>query len=254
MGGGGGYNNEVPFNVRTNDVNGQTVYSGAFNELVPGRMMYDLAHWQSEFADYLSQGASKGATLKGGWPGAPDYSSLPGTLQSKSFASDPIWPARSPIAFYRSDYQSEYITKPNNIIEDVEIDPDSVRLAPVLDTLYTVAAGGGTGMPIMTYYHGSADPPFLFSGFPLWFFRRSQAIQLGDWVLQSLWRMPREPLPRGDGFSIRPAAPGAASPAPGSRGRPAAVSPAAGARGGTRSAPGTARRDRGAAPLRKAPP
>ncbi len=250
MGGGCGYNTMVGVNVRTNDVGGQTVYSYDAGELVPGRMMYDLTHWQSEFADYLSQGATKGPTLKGGWPGAPDYSSLPGALQSKSFATDPIWPVRANSAFYRSDYQVEYITKPNKIVEDLDVNPDSVRLGSVLDTLYVAAGGTPTGMPVMTYYHGSADPPFLFSGFPLWFFRRYQAIQVGDWVLQNLWGMPREPLPRGDGYSIRPALPDAARPAP----PPRRTSPAAVSGGGTRSGTGTARRDRAAAPPRTAPP
>jgi hypothetical protein len=64
----------------------------------------------------------------------------------------------------------------------------------------------------MTLYHGLENAPFVFSGFPLWYFSRAQAIQLGDWVLHDLWHLPREPLWRG--IRAAPAPPPASSAAP----------------------------------------
>jgi hypothetical protein len=36
----------------------------------------------------------------------------------------------------------------------------------------------------------------VFSGFPIWYFQRSQTIDLVDFVLQRLWGMSRRPVPR----------------------------------------------------------
>jgi hypothetical protein len=38
--------------------------------------------------------------------------------------------------------------------------------------------------------------PLVFSGFPLWFFRRSQQIPVVDFVLQQLWGYTRQPVSR----------------------------------------------------------
>jgi hypothetical protein len=71
---------------------------------------------------------------------------------------------------------------------------------PVLDTLYRAPGGGSTTLPdptvnphnvVMTYYHGHDSPPFLFSGFSLWDFRRSQVTQLFDFVFQRMWGLSR---------------------------------------------------------------
>ena len=197
MGGGGAFNSLYPFNSRLNDTGGAAVFSGAAGELIRGRMMYDIAHWQSEITVFPAQGAIHPAGRLGGWPGAPDYSSLPSALLPRSFATDPLWPLRSSNAFYRSDYYAEYLSKPNKTSEDLDPDPDVTLPGPPLDTLYLVVGNRGDGMPVMTYYHGVENQPFLFSGFPLWHFRRPQAIQLADWVLQTLWHLPRDPVSRG---------------------------------------------------------
>jgi hypothetical protein len=162
----------------------------------------------------------------GGWPGAPDYSGLPPALTRRLAATDPLWPFRTSNQFYTTTCEGEYLSKPNLTVEDLDPDPDVVQLGPGLDTLYTTP----NGLPIMTYYHGRDNAPFVFSGFPLWFFSRAQAIQLGDWVLQSLWHLPRDPLWRG----IRAApAPPPASAAPPARApsEPAAAGPSARAPG-----------------------
>ncbi len=169
----------------------------AAGELVSGRMMYDIGHWQSEISVLPAQGASRTTGRLGGWPGAPDYSALPSALRSRSQATDPIWPLRSPNKFYLLDYYAEYLSKPNLTLEDLDPDLEVTRLGPSLDTLYNVLGGPGSGLPVMTLYHGSENAPFVFSGFPLWFFRRPQAVQLADWVLQQLWHLPRDPVGRG---------------------------------------------------------
>ncbi|MEY4375340.1 MAG: hypothetical protein RL760_1507, partial [Candidatus Eisenbacteria bacterium] len=46
------------------------------------------------------------------------------------------------------------------------------------------------------YYHGREGPPFVFSGFPIWYFQRAQAISLLDFVLQRIWGLSRRPVTR----------------------------------------------------------
>jgi hypothetical protein len=47
----------------------------------------------------------------------------------------------------------------------------------------------------MTYYHGSEGGPVVFSGFPIWFFQRSQCQALADFVLQDIWGLSRSSAP-----------------------------------------------------------
>ena len=44
----------------------------------------------------------------------------------------------------------------------------------------------------MTYYHGFESGSVVFSGFPIWYFQRSQSMKLADFVLQDIWRLRRE--------------------------------------------------------------
>lgn len=211
MGGGGVFNSLIGRNLSNNDTGGGTVFSAAAGELAPGTMMYDLAHWQSEITSLTTQSAIRSPRAVGGWPGAPDYSGLPPLLSRRAAATDPLWPFRNALQFYSTTCEAEYLSKPNPTSEDLDPDPDVVRLGPGLDTLYATTGG----LPLMTLYHGQENAPFVFSGFPLWFFSRPQAMRLGDWVLQDLWHLPRDPLWRGLG----------AAPAP----RPAASAPSGGA-------------------------
>jgi hypothetical protein len=215
MGGGAAYETLLPYNVTSNDLRGATVFSGTAGELVPGRFMYDLAHWQSEISVLQSLTATVAPRLPS-WSGAPDYASLPPALVYRTTTTDPIWPERGFGSFYNAEYQAEYLTKPNTVVENVPVNADSVTTVSMLDTLY-YTAGQNAGYPVMTYYHGSQNGPFLFSGFPLWNFQRTQAQALGDWVLQKLW-------------GLTPAGPAPASPAPATRLRPLAARPTA--RGG----------------------
>lgn len=193
MGGGASY-----ASLRDYDVPGglQGVFSSSNGELAPGRFMYNFAHWRSEVQTYRSIQARRSARALGNWPGAPDYSQMPSALTQKSLATDPLPPLRSAGDFYGSTYFAEFLTMPNAILErapETTGDP----FYSTLDTLYeTVGGASGTGRPVMTLYHGAEHGQVLFSGFPLWYFRRSQAIELTDFVLQRLWGLSRRPVPR----------------------------------------------------------
>ncbi len=193
LGGGFAYNSLVPFNVRTNDTPTMT-FSAAAGELLVGRLMYDTAHWRSEIALKTAYGAVKNAALAAARPGSLDYSLLPATLAARSPRTDPLPPLRSNTTFYQTSYAGEVLTKPNAILEDPDSDQEP---APVLDTLYFATGGNaGQGLPIMTYYRGAEGGATVFSGFPLWYFQRAQAIQIGDFVLQRIWGLSRAPVPR----------------------------------------------------------
>jgi hypothetical protein len=72
----------------------------------------------------------------------------------------------------------------------------------------------------MTYYHGRDVPKInsarsynVFSGFPIWDFRRVEQIALVDFVLQELWGLTRDPISRDPMLSrIRAATPVRAAP------------------------------------------
>jgi len=196
MGGGIAFNTLKPFNVPSNDLGGSGwVFSSAAGELMTGRLMYDLPHWRSEIALRRPTGAAVNLQLRANWPGAPDYSRLRVRLDPRT--ADPLPPLRNSAQFYVTSYAGEVLTRINDILENVSTDPDRNSLGSALDTLYW-AIGGDTGyhQAVMTYYHGRETGPVVFSGFPLWYFQRSHALELGDFVLQNIWRLPREPLPR----------------------------------------------------------
>ena len=87
---------------------------------------------------------------------------------------------------------------------------------PVLDTLYYAQAPAvltrvrnndsdpGDYKVVMTYYHGHDSQPFIFSGFSLWTFKRTQLQQLVDFVMQRLWGLQKT---SGTAFGVRAAGP-----------------------------------------------
>jgi hypothetical protein len=157
--------------------------------------MYTLPHWRSEITEDRTNRAVRSLRAVGGWPGAPDYSLLPPLLEEKAPETDAMAPNRTnPSDFYRLNFIGEYLTKPNAI---TELDPVTGVAFSALDTLYETQGGvAGSGRPIMTLYHGSEAPGLVCSGFPVWYFTRSQGIALVDWVLQSYWGLSRSPVPR----------------------------------------------------------
>lgn len=203
MGGGIAYNNLLPWNLLTNDKQKLysqwqgTVFSGTAGELVAGRMVFHTAHWRSEIRTRSPMRAARNGRLQPIGPGAPDYAGLPATLLERTTASDPLPPLRSINAFYATSYKGEVLSQPNPIVEEVGSDPASPLMASVLDTLYFATFGdAGVQEPVMTYYRGLECGPVMFSGFPLWYFQRAQAIQLADFVMQQVWGLTRRPVPR----------------------------------------------------------
>lgn len=178
------------------------VYSNADGELVPGRLMYDVFGWRSEISAKSIAQASIPPHPIGRTPASPDYSSLPEYLFEKSPDTDPIAqfaPNRIGLSdFYQSAHVAEAITKPLDLVEDIDPDPAILTQVSVLDTLYESVGGQlGATRPIMTLWHGGdGSQKQVFSGFQLWYWRREQQIAIADWVLQTVWRIPRAPVPR----------------------------------------------------------
>jgi hypothetical protein len=180
-------------------------------ELRPGRFMYDFSHWREGIQMLPAVNARKFGTVAygegtnrpgRGWPPnpppptpptPPDYGLLPANLDPKSVATDPPPPLRQADGnWLRGTYNAEYISRPTLIREDYNDDPNVVEEYSTLDTLY-IARSSVVNAPAMTYYHGRDCQPVVFSGFNFWYWRRTQCIQLVDWVLQSVWGLPRDP-------------------------------------------------------------
>lgn len=220
-GGGGAYTSIVEFNAlgqRNNDTfygPGNTIFSAAAGELVPGRLMYDDSHWRSEFVCGIAvTNVNRSSRAIGGWsnPGwrysgtmtAPDYSRLPASLRRRALAlGDTLPPTRGlnqgTSYFTTGTFATEYLTQSNEIHEDADPDPVVVNEFSALDTLYEFQ-GGALVTNItqyrpasMTWYHGVEAPPFVFTGFPLWEWTRADCAGLVDFVLHDIWGMQRTP-------------------------------------------------------------
>ena len=206
-----------------------------FGELGPARIMFDGAHWQSSIGitkglvrtyryDYTVNVIENGQIVsrtyivkppwshqaRGDFLTSPDYSKLPVEMRPHSAIPDPLPPTRLPgqaSLFYITSYPIEYILTPNFVVEDIDPDPEVVREASVLDSLYegesiVLLTNPRPGQslpraPQMTYYHGNRARQFVFSGFAPWNYARQDCIALVDFVLQDLWGMTRQPIDRG---------------------------------------------------------
>ena len=137
-------------------------------------------------------------------PGTPDYQTLlPAEMERKTPATDPIYPNRGSGAFYVNNLEYECLTQANFIVEDSNPDPDIEIPISTLDTLFNVTFSSNdyvpieppieTGYPAMTSYRGVNDtkPSVIFTGFDIWHFKRSQCVQLVDFVLQHTWGLQR---------------------------------------------------------------
>lgn len=118
-------------------------------------------------------------------------------MQPRSCITDPPSPLRDCGSFYViQNYPAELMgtlssSAPNFIREDADPNPDVVREESTLDTLYWCLLGTAPQRPVMTYYHGFETPQMVFSGFPLWFFQKTQARALGDFVLRDIFGLTR---------------------------------------------------------------
>jgi hypothetical protein len=178
-----------------------SIYTARDLELVPGRMMYDFAHWREGITFQSAFWARRfGTTSFGvgsrpgrGWAGQPDYSLLPPTLHLKTGGDgkppDPLPPLREggPGFFYLSSYPAEFIHLNTFIREDYNPDPDILQEISTLDTLYLTALVAFGERPVMTYYHGLENTPFVFSGFNVWAWKRDECVSLIGFVLQQIW-------------------------------------------------------------------
>ena len=240
LGSGFGNATNSPWNNLANDQNQVRTYTSINSrpDLVPGRFMFDLAHWRSEFRvltsvnvrvarydqkdPYVSGNPSTGY-WKGGTFTNPNvnYTLLPTTLQPRDPVTDPLWPLRSPGDFYvgNTAYSAnginiEFLSLENYITEQVSVPskPDSTVEISTLDSLYLVygtsypgqmlQAGEGVNT-LMTYYHGQENPPLVFSGTNIWDFRRQDCLAMVDFVLGQLWGLSKNTL-----YAPRSVAPG----------------------------------------------
>jgi len=247
LGGGFGNATNSPWNNADNDVSGVRTYrfDGLRPDLTPGRFMFDLAHWRSEFRIFgpafvryvrydLPDPVVNATSWKGGKFTNPDvdYTTLPATLQPRSPVTDPIWPFRTNTEFYigNSRYSAvglslEYISLEHYMTEEIPVpsptNPDSTVERSTLDSLYLAYGSAypgkmlqsGEGVnTVMTYYHGRENAPLVFSGTSIWDFRRQDCVGLVDFVLGKLWGLTKSTLytaPRAvaPGFVRRSAAP-----------------------------------------------
>lgn len=173
------------------------VYSNADGELIPGRFMYDVFGWRSEITARAIAQATAPSHPRARSTSPFDYSDLPDYLFEKSPETDPMPPGRNN-GFYQSAHIGEGITKPNAVIEDLDPSPNVRADASVLDTVYESVGGQlGPEKPIMTvYYGGKTGQVQVFSGFQLWYWRRDDQIKILDWVLQKVWHLTRQNVPR----------------------------------------------------------
>ncbi len=205
-GGGTAYATLVTFDSRLNNTPSAVVFDSQRAELKIGRLLYDYGHLRSAIAVARPSGValSRSASARGGWSGhgvngtlsAPDYSRLPPELRLRDPGTDPIPPTRlssQASLYYPSTIDLEYVSAPNVITEDMDPDPAVVRIESTLDTLVDASGPGllTSPAPAMTYYHGRDNAPFLFSGFNLWSWTRTDAQGLVDFVLGDIWGLAR---------------------------------------------------------------
>src|SRR5439155_4992230 len=145
-----------------------------------------------------------GDTLSRVRAGSP-YATLPPVIQQKSQTDadplDVIVPPRGQSEYYQFVLPYELLKEGNYIVENVSTRGDTVIEQSVLDTLYEIT---GPTLPypnenphnvVMTYYHGPAHTPFVFTGFNLWNYKRAQIVALADFVLQKLWNLSKTTAP-----------------------------------------------------------
>jgi len=162
MGGGAGFASLRRFDRGNNNQGQTTVFSSssAFNELGPGRIMFDGAHWRSSMAvtksgirtvrvdqpitvqwDNFTRHDTSLVNLasfdwfhvnppqyqKNGAPyflRAPNYSKLPPEMRPHSAVPDPVPPTRlasQASLFYITSYPCEYILEPNFVTEIMSV-------------------------------------------------------------------------------------------------------------------------------------
>jgi len=199
----------MPFNRGSNDVIGPAAgvtFSSLLDELGPGRFMHDAFRWRSEVKISASRMRVTRHFGRHDSSGAipPAYLRLPTEMRPKSAAlgdAFPPWRTYNAGDFFVANFQLEYLSRENRVVEDVDPSPLSVDERSTLDTLYA-ATGDALVAPeynpvnaCMTRYVGPGYPPVLFTGFTLWTAARVDLQALVDAVLQDLWGFPAPAAP-----------------------------------------------------------
>lgn len=156
------------------------VFSAQDLELRPGTFVYDFPHWRSEmtanrFTDQMNRTSAR-------------YSLFPEHVAVRQVGSseDAPPPLRHADAFwYIPQTYTEYISKPNTILENG---------LSVLDTVYSspISSSNPGPFPTMTVYRGSECGQVIMTGVPIWVWSRSSCIGLVDGVLQGIWGLQRD--------------------------------------------------------------
>jgi hypothetical protein len=171
------------------------------NELIPGRFMYDQAHWRSEFKQYRVNNVRIRRYLGRLESNPGVYGSLLPEIRLKTQATDPYPPNRAFIAgtFYQTQFDIEFLSGPNEIVEDTDPRPPHENFESALDSVFKATASslqpdvgpGAVQSVTMTVYHGQDNAQFIMTGFNIWNFRRSDCVALVDFVLQQMWGLTR---------------------------------------------------------------
>jgi hypothetical protein len=153
--------------------------------LLPGRFPYDVLHMRADMKQAQITQVNASSRRPAAFAGLV-------SLRHRSTA-DPWPPFRTSVPRYP---WVEYLNKGLHVYEDANPDPFVFDSLKALDTLYTAHGVGATGQPCGFYYHGAESPPLIYLGFDLWIWQRAQLIQTFDVLLQSVWGLPRQSLPR----------------------------------------------------------
>jgi hypothetical protein len=201
-GGGSAYASLIAFDKRSNNQGQITVFTARDGELGLGRPMYDAAHVHSALGVTKSDlNMTRSAAAIGGWSGhgpdgtlsAPDYSHAPGVMRRRDPGNDPLPPTRlasQGSLYYTTSYSAGFVLEPDSISEDFGV-PGSPHVESALDTVYEVSGGvlPIVSAPVMLYYHGRENPPFVYTGFEPWDFTRADCQGVVDFVLHDIWRL-----------------------------------------------------------------
>jgi hypothetical protein len=207
MGGGAGFASNIEWNDAGNDAGTITFCSiGTRPDLKPGRFMYDIGHWQSCFRsprDRVIIQRYAGRYRDRADPDPDSYTrfinELPAEMQYRTLPEDSLPPFRRTGEYLLEVTPIEYMFGPNYIIENISTNPQHPDEQSTLDTLYQ-AYGGTLPFPdenpsnaCMTYYHGRSAPQgFIFTGFNVWDFKRSDCQAVVDFVLHRMWGRNRD--------------------------------------------------------------
>jgi hypothetical protein len=184
-----------------------TVFTVRDGELGPGRPMYDAAHVRSALGVTKSNfDMTRSPAAVGDWSGhgpdgtlsAPDYSHAPAAMRRRDPGTDPLPPTRLPsqaALYYPTAFPAGFVLEHNQIVEDFDPDPAVERIESALDTVYNVSGVilPLPSAPVMLYYHGRENAPFVYTGFEPWDYTPADCQGLVDFVLGDIWKLSKTP-------------------------------------------------------------